>query len=77
VASVAGKVTFKAGNKRIPGCISKVSNAGNSYTVTCSYKPSVRNSIKISVTLNPDSASYLGNVSETAVFRILPRVSTR
>ncbi|CAN2188966.1 Ig domain of plant-specific actin-binding protein [Candidatus Nanopelagicaceae bacterium] len=77
VASVAGKVTFKAGDKRIPGCINKVSNVGNSYTVTCSYKPSIRNSIKISATLIPDLASYLGKVSESAVYRVLPRASTR
>jgi hypothetical protein len=77
VASVAGRVTFRAGENRIPGCINKVSSAGNSYTVTCSYKPSVRNSVKVSVTLNPDSDQYLGNVSESAVFQVLPRVGRR
>ena len=77
VASVAGKVTFQASGKRIPGCINKSSNAGNSYTVTCSYKPSIRNSVRITVTLNPTSSSYLGNVTESALFQVRPRSGTR
>ncbi len=77
VASVAGKVTFQASGKRIPGCINKSSNAGNSYTVTCSYKPSIKNSVRITVTLNPTSSSYLGKVTETALYQVRPRSGTR
>jgi hypothetical protein len=57
-SSVAGKVTFMANGKDIPGCISKAVAA--SATVTCSYKPSTRGSVTITVTLNPTSSSYIG-----------------
>jgi hypothetical protein len=57
-SSVAGRVTFMANGKDIPGCISKAVAA--SATVTCSYKPSTRGSVTITVTLNPTSSSYIG-----------------
>lgn len=37
----AGKVTFFNNGKKITKCSSLPSNAGNSYSVTCSWKPSV------------------------------------
>jgi hypothetical protein len=57
-SSVAGRVTFRANGKVIPGCISKAVAA--TATVTCSYRPSIRGSVTITVTLDPTSSSYIG-----------------
>jgi hypothetical protein len=56
--SVAGRVTFRANGKDIPGCISKAVAANA--TVTCPYRPSTRGSVTITVTLDPTSSSYIG-----------------
>jgi len=58
IPSVAGRVTFRANGKVIPGCNNKevLANA----TVTCSYLPSTRGAVVISVTLDPTSSSYIG-----------------
>jgi hypothetical protein len=56
--SVAGKVTFKANGKVIPGCLKKAALAGG--TVTCSYTPSIRGSATITATFEPTDNSYIG-----------------
>lgn len=56
-ASVAGKALFLQGKTRIPGCLNKVLNAGNSYTAVCTFKPSQRGQITYSVTVSPDVAT--------------------
>ena len=60
-SSVAGKVTFKANGKVIPGCKNKAVSA--SATVACSYRPSARGSVAISATLDPTDNSYIGATS--------------
>ena len=77
VASTEGLVSFRAKGIRIAGCTNKRANADNNYTVTCSYKPAVRNAVVISVTLNPTDASYVGNVSTSQSFTVLPRTGAR
>jgi hypothetical protein len=56
--SVAGKVTFKANGKLIPGCSKKAASAGG--TVSCSYTPSLRGSVTITASLDPTDNSYIG-----------------
>ena len=56
--SVAGRVTFRANGKVIPGCINKAVLANA--TVTCSYLPSTRGSVTISATLDPTNSSFIG-----------------
>jgi len=56
--SVAGRVTFRANGKVIPGCINKAVLANA--TVTCSYLPSTRGSVTITATLDPSNSSYIG-----------------
>jgi hypothetical protein len=56
--SVAGRVTFRANGKVIPGCIKKAVLANA--TVTCSYLPSTRGSVTITATLDPSNSSYIG-----------------
>jgi len=77
VASVNGKVTFRANGVRISGCVNKVASVSNSYTVSCSYKPSIRNGVMISVTLDPTDSAYVSNVSSSQRFAVLPRAATR
>ena len=60
-SSVAGKVTFKANGKVIPGCKNKAVSA--SATVACAFRPSTRGSVAISVTLEPTDNSYIGATS--------------
>ncbi|CAB4537488.1 unannotated protein [freshwater metagenome] len=53
--TVAGRVTFYANNKRIPGCV-------NLFTVsliaTCNWRPAVHGSITISTLLVPTDSNY-------------------
>ncbi len=62
-ASVVGKVTFRVNNKILPGC-KKKSTTGSAPNIiaTCSYRPSTRGFVTISVTLNPTDPSYIGTV---------------
>lgn len=76
-ASVAGKVTFSANGKKISGCIKKVVNPGNSLTTSCSYRPSTRGNVKITVSLNPTDASYIGTTSTSNTFFVYNRSGTR
>ena len=50
-----GRVTFYAGGKKIPGCISKATMSG---VATCSWRPAVRGAISIMASLNPESDQY-------------------
>ena len=77
VASTEGLVSFRAKGVRISGCTNKRANALNNYTVTCSYKPAVRNSVVITVTLNPTDSSYASSVNASQSFAVLPRTSSR
>lgn len=77
VASAAGLVTFKVAGKVLPGCKNKTVSAGNSFTTTCSYRPSNRNYVKITATLVPTSASLTGVISESAVYLVANRTGAR
>lgn len=69
-----GKVTFFANGKRIPGCISKQSNAGD---VTCNWKPSGRGSISIYAAFTPNSVAYFASESPRINVVVGNRTSTR
>ena len=77
VASAAGLVTFRVAGKVLPGCKNKIVSAGNSFTTTCSYRPSNRNFVKVTATLVPTSASLTGVVSESAVYLVAGRTGAR
>ena len=76
-SSVAGRLTFKANNVVIPGCKNLVANAGNSYTRTCSYKPSTRGYVTITVTLNPTNPSYTGSTTRSERYFVTNRSGGR
>ena len=77
VASTAGKVTFMVSGKRIPGCISKAASAGNSFTVTCAYRPAVRGGVTISATFTPSGDNFDGSVTSSARFSVINRTGNR
>lgn len=54
--NVAGRVTFFANNKRIPGCIKVLAV---SLVATCNWKPSVKSNITISAQIYPTDSNYI------------------
>jgi hypothetical protein len=77
VATVAGKITFRVGGKVLPGCKNKIVSAGNSFTTTCSYRPSVRSTVTISATLDPNDSYYVGTVTNSAAYQVTRRTGAR
>jgi hypothetical protein len=77
-ASVVGKVTFRVNSKILPGCKNK-STTGSAPNIiaTCSYRPSTRGSVTISVTLNPTDSSYIGTVSTSDTYFVYKRSGAR
>ena len=76
-ATVAGKVTIKVNEKRLAGCSNKVVSSLNSYIATCSYMPSTRGFISISVTLDPTDSSYIGTTTTSEKFFVGNRTGRR
>lgn len=77
VASVGGKVTFKANGVVISGCKNKPVSLSNALTATCIYRPSMRNYVSIEVSLIPTDISYLGSVNKTERVQVLNRTGRR
>jgi hypothetical protein len=77
VSTVAGKVTFRVAGKILPGCKNKTVSGGNSFTTTCSYRPSVRSHVMVSATLDPTDVSYVGTVTYSAQYLVTRRVGAR
>jgi hypothetical protein len=77
-ASVVGKVTFRVNNKILPGCKNK-STTGSAPNIiaTCSYRPSTRGFVTITVTLNPADPSYIGTVRTSDTYFVLNRTGAR
>ena len=77
-ASVAGRVTFRVNNKILPGCKNK-STTGSAPNIiaTCSYRPSTRGFVTITVTLNPTDSSYTGTVSTSDTLFVNRRSGAR
>jgi hypothetical protein len=76
-SSVAGKITFTSAGKVLPGCKNKAANSANSYTVTCSLRPSTRNTMTISATLDPTDSFYTGSITNSAQYLVTRRVGAR
>ena len=77
ITSVAGKITFKANGKNVPGCISKSVSALNSFTATCSYRPSIRGSIIITTVLIPVDPNYLSSTNSLDKLLVFNRSGAR
>lgn len=72
-----GKVTFFNNGKRIPACINLDSKAGNGYSVTCSWKPSVIGYNKITATFNSSDPAYPSGTSATTTIFVQKRGGNR
>ena len=77
VASVAGKLTFKANNVVIPGCKNLIVNSGNSLTVNCTYKPTIRGAVTITTSLVPTDAIYNSSISSSSKLFVNQRAGNR
>ena len=74
--SVAGRVSFKANSKYIPGCRRMRTNVANSYSVTCIYKPSSHSQLQITIYFDPGPAYYESSVI-TGKFHVVKRTNRR
>jgi hypothetical protein len=76
--SVAGKVTFYAGTKRIPGCIGRLTaNVSGTQTATCTFKPNTSGQLRYSARLAPTSSSYTASTSTVTTVQIGRRTGPR
>jgi hypothetical protein len=77
-ASVAGKVTFYFGSRKIPGCSSKLTtNVSGTQTATCNFKPSTSGPQSYSARLVPTSNSYTASTSTVTTVQIGRRTGVR
>lgn len=74
VAGTDGKVTYFANGKKIPNCINKFST---SLASSCTFKPSLRGSMRITATLNPTNSLYVQSTSNTINLSVVNRSSNR
>lgn len=74
-ANTAGKVTFFANGKKIPGCISLGTNV--SLSVTCNYRPSLHGPVTISARIAPTSPDFTTNTVELLRTNIILRSNNR
>jgi hypothetical protein len=77
-ASVAGKVTFYFGSRKIPGCSSRLTiDVSGTQTATCNFKPSTSGPQSYSVRLVPTSNSYTSSSSAGTTVQIGRRTGVR
>jgi hypothetical protein len=76
--SVAGKVTFYAGTKKIPGCIRKSTlDVSGTPTATCIFKANTSGLLRYSAQLFPTSNNFTGSTSPVTVVQIGRRTGLR
>lgn len=76
--SVASRVSFYVNGKVLPGCKNKLaSGSGSSYSVTCTWKPSLRGDFSVSATSIPISASTSGATAKPILVNIADRTVKR
>jgi Fibronectin type III domain len=76
--TVASKVTFKSSGVVISGCKNKLaSGSGSSYTVTCSWKPSLRGKVNISAVSTPVDGAISGASAPAVTIVVANRSGTR
>ena len=73
--SVAGKLTFRVNNVIIPGCKNLAASANTAKN--CSYRPTTRGYITISVTLVPTDTGYSSNTTKTDSYFVYQRSGSR
>jgi hypothetical protein len=76
-STVEGKITFKANGKNLPGCISRRVSSANSFTVTCTYKPSTHGHVVLTTTIVTVDASYTGATTSSGPLLVTTRTGNR
>lgn len=76
-ASAAGTLSFRANNSRISGCQGLIVNVSNSYTRTCTYKPTTRGYVTIQVLFTPTNSSYRSSSAQSEKLFITNRSTPR
>ena len=78
IVNVASKVTFKAGNTILTGCKNKsVTGSGSSFSATCTWRPSVRGAVPITVIATPTGPAYGASTSNPLNVFVGRRVGNR
>lgn len=76
-STTAGSFKFLINGKVIPGCMSKIANSGNSYSAICSWKPSARNYVSLSMLFTPVDTNYYSGKINGPTYLVAPRIGTR
>ena len=76
--TVASRITLRVNGKALPGCINKTAiGSGSSFTVTCSWKPSVRGSVAIRALADPISDGIANTTSSPISVGVSGRTNRR
>ncbi len=77
-SSVAGKVRFFAGGKRISTCLSRTTTGSYpNYSATCSWKPAVQSKQLLTATITPTDNTFSAATSAATEVRVERRTNTR
>jgi hypothetical protein len=76
LVSVAGRVTFTIGGKRIPACFSRTATGSTPITISCNFKPPLTGPQTIRAVLVPTIGAYPTTIASVERF-VLKRSSTR
>lgn len=74
VPNVPGRTTFYANNKKIGACIALPTSGGS---VSCNWKPSTRNAIRLTAIFKPTGGGTLSNSSSPVPVSVIARTGTR
>ena len=76
--TLASRVTFRANGKVLPGCINKTAvGSGSSFTVTCSWKPSLRGSVALRAIADPIADGIANTTSSPIHVGVTGRTNRR
>jgi uncharacterized repeat protein (TIGR02543 family) len=76
--NVASKVTFRAGTTVLTGCKNKsATGSGSSFSATCTWRPSVRGAVPITVTATPTGPAFGASTSNPLNIFVGRRVGKR
>lgn len=75
--STAGKVDFKLQGKNLAGCRNVSTTGTNPITATCTWKPSIHNSVIVTATLKPSGAGFMTSSATPLSIFVLKRTNTR
>ena len=76
-SNVAGKARFRANGKNIGRCVSLSLTSGNSFLVTCPYRPTTRGIVTISINFVPTDAGYITQNFTSGQIRVSNRTLSR